>query len=36
VVGDVFEGDELSNFASWSEGTVVWQSGKLAVVRALY
>ncbi len=36
VIGDVFVGDQLEDLARWSEGTVVWQQGDLAVVRALY
>jgi tRNA (cmo5U34)-methyltransferase len=36
VIGDLFEGDQLSNLVSWSEGEVVWESGDLAVVRATY
>ncbi len=36
VIGDVFVGDQLENLASWSEGTVTWQQGDLAVVRATY
>jgi tRNA (cmo5U34)-methyltransferase len=36
VVGDVFQGDQLARLAEWCEGEVVWQSGDLAVVRAVY
>jgi tRNA (cmo5U34)-methyltransferase len=36
VIGDVFTEDQLENLTSWSEGTVVWRKGDLAVVRALY
>jgi tRNA (cmo5U34)-methyltransferase len=36
VIGDVFDDDQLTNLTSWSEGTVVWRKGNLAVVRATY
>ena len=36
VIGDVFDGDQLQKLTSWSEGTVTWQQGDLAVVRATY
>ncbi len=36
VIGDVFVGDQLANLTRWSEGTVFWQKGDLAVVRATY
>ncbi len=36
VIGDVFTEGQLSDLSSWSEGTVVWRSGDLAVVRATY
>jgi tRNA (cmo5U34)-methyltransferase len=36
VIGDVFDEDQLRNLASWSEGTVVWRQGDLAVIRATY
>jgi tRNA (cmo5U34)-methyltransferase len=36
VIGDVFEGDQLSNIVSWSGGEVTWTSGDLAVLRATY
>jgi tRNA (cmo5U34)-methyltransferase len=36
VIGDVFNQDQLNDLTSWSEGTVIWRSGDLAVVRATY
>ncbi len=36
VIGDVFQGDELSDLAGWCGGEVTWQKDQLAVVRALY
>ena len=36
VIGDVFEGDQLSNLVTWCGGEITWQSGDLAVVRATY
>lgn len=36
VIGDVFEPGQAAALASWSEGTVVWEMGDLAVVRAVY
>jgi tRNA (cmo5U34)-methyltransferase len=36
VIGDVFEPGQADDLASWSEGTVVWRQGDLAVVRAVY
>jgi tRNA (cmo5U34)-methyltransferase len=36
VVGDVFESDQLANLVAWSGGEIAWQSGNLAVVRAVY
>ncbi len=36
VIGDVFEGDELSQLVEWSGGHVAWQKGQLAVVSAVY
>jgi tRNA (cmo5U34)-methyltransferase len=36
VIGDVFQGDQLSELAEWAGGEVVWQQGDLAVVRAAY
>lgn len=36
VIGDVFDEDQLRNLAGWSEGTVVWRQGDLAVVQAIY
>jgi tRNA (cmo5U34)-methyltransferase len=36
VVGDIFGKRQLSDLVEWCEGEVTWQSGDLAVVRALY
>ena len=36
VIGDAFEPNQLENVVDWSEGEITWQSGNLAVVRALY
>ncbi|MEX2106491.1 MAG: class I SAM-dependent methyltransferase [Solirubrobacterales bacterium] len=36
VIGDVFVGDQLSDLVEWCGGGVTWQSGDLAVVRAVY
>jgi tRNA (cmo5U34)-methyltransferase len=36
VVGDIFRKRQLSDLVEWCEGEVTWQSGDLAVVRALY
>jgi tRNA (cmo5U34)-methyltransferase len=36
VIGDAFEGDQLSEVVEWSGGEVVWQADDLAVVRATY
>ncbi len=36
VIGDVFEGDQLERLVEYSGGEVTWQSGDLAVVRAVY
>lgn len=36
VIGDTFEGTQLQDLASWSEGEVIWQQGDLAVIRAEY
>jgi tRNA (cmo5U34)-methyltransferase len=36
IIGDLFEGDQLSNLVTWSDGEVIWESGDLAVVRATY
>jgi tRNA (cmo5U34)-methyltransferase len=36
VIGDVFQGDQLSDLAGWCDGEVTWQQGDLAVVRATY
>jgi tRNA (cmo5U34)-methyltransferase len=36
VIGDVFRERQLSDLVEWCEGEVTWQSGDLAVVRALY
>lgn len=36
VIGDVFQGSQLSDLAEWSGGEIVWQQGDLAVVRASY
>jgi tRNA (cmo5U34)-methyltransferase len=36
VIGDVFDSKQLSDLVDWSEGEVTWQSGSLAVLRAVY
>jgi tRNA (cmo5U34)-methyltransferase len=36
VIGDVFEGDQLSDLVKWSGGEIAWQADDLAVVRAVY
>jgi len=36
VVGDVFVGGQLADLVEWCEGEIAWQSGDLAVVRAVY
>jgi tRNA (cmo5U34)-methyltransferase len=36
IIGDTFEGTQLDDLASWSEGTVIWHQGDLAVLRAEY
>jgi len=36
VIGDVFKSQQLSDLVDWSGGEITWQSGDLAVVRALY
>jgi tRNA (cmo5U34)-methyltransferase len=36
VIGDVFDPGKLSDLVDWSEGEITWQSGQLAVVRAVY
>jgi tRNA (cmo5U34)-methyltransferase len=36
VIGDLFEPGQLSDLIDWCEGEIAWQSGQLAVVRAVY
>lgn len=36
VIGDTFQHGQADDLASWSEGTVVWRRGDLAVIRATY
>ena len=36
VIGDVFQGSQLSDLVEWCEGEVAWQQGDLAVVSATY
>jgi Methylase involved in ubiquinone/menaquinone biosynthesis len=36
VIGDIFESDQLERIVELSGGEVAWQSGNLAVVRAVY
>jgi tRNA (cmo5U34)-methyltransferase len=36
VIGDVFVGSQLPDLVSWCDGEIAWQSGDLAVVRAVY
>jgi tRNA (cmo5U34)-methyltransferase len=36
VIGDVFQPNQLRDLVTWSGGEIAWQSGGLAVVRALY
>jgi tRNA (cmo5U34)-methyltransferase len=36
VIGDVFQPNQLRDLVTWSDGEIAWQSGSLAVVRALY
>jgi tRNA (cmo5U34)-methyltransferase len=36
VIGDVFAGSQLPDLVGWCGGEVAWQSGDLAVVRAVY
>lgn len=36
VIGDVFQPNQLRDLVTWSGGEIAWQSGSLAVVRALY
>ncbi|HWM56037.1 MAG TPA: class I SAM-dependent methyltransferase [Solirubrobacterales bacterium] len=36
VIGDVFEGDQLSDLVKWSGGEITWQADDLTVVRAVY
>ncbi len=36
VIGDSFEGDQLSDLVEWSDGEIAWQAEDLAVIRARY
>jgi tRNA (cmo5U34)-methyltransferase len=36
VIGDVFESQHLESVVEWSAGEITWQSGQLAVIRAVY
>ena len=36
VIGDSFEGDQLSNLVEWCNGEIAWQADNLAVVRSAY
>ena len=36
VIGDVFVGTQLNDLVEWCGGEITWQSGDLAVVRAVY
>jgi tRNA (cmo5U34)-methyltransferase len=36
VIGDIFRAGQLENVVDWCGGEVTWQSGDLAVVRAVY
>ena len=36
VIGDVFQEKQLNDLVEWCDGEIAWQSGDLAVVRALY
>jgi tRNA (cmo5U34)-methyltransferase len=36
VIGDIFGPNQLGKVVEWSGGEITWQSGDLAVVRAVY
>jgi tRNA (cmo5U34)-methyltransferase len=36
VIGDVFQGTQLTDLTDWCNGEITWQQGDLAVVRATY
>jgi tRNA (cmo5U34)-methyltransferase len=36
VIGDAFVGSQLPDLVDWCGGEIAWQSGDLAVVRAVY
>jgi tRNA (cmo5U34)-methyltransferase len=36
VIGDVFQGSQLTDLTDWCNGEITWRQGDLAVVRATY
>jgi tRNA (cmo5U34)-methyltransferase len=36
VIGDVFQGSQLTDLTDWCNGEIAWRQGDLAVVRATY
>lgn len=36
VIGDAFEGNQLTDLVAWCDGEICWQADGLAVIRAVY